>query len=93
MGGALKVSVYRFRRTLRHRWRGYFAVVLLVGLVGGLGMGAIAGARRTQSSFPTFLASTNPSNLSVGTALYDPALGFTTGYNAPSFVGFRACLS
>ena len=46
-------------------------------------MGALAAARRTESSFPTFLASTNPSNLSLGTALYNPALGFTTGYNAP----------
>ena len=85
MSGALKVSAYRFRRTLQRRWRGYFAIVLLVGLLGGLAMGAMAGARRTQSSFPTFLASTNPSNLSVGTALYNPALGFTTGYN-PSLV-------
>ncbi|HVA52677.1 MAG TPA: ABC transporter permease [Acidimicrobiales bacterium] len=82
MSEALRVSAYRFRRTWQGRWRGYFAIVLLVGLVGGLAMGAIAGARRTQSSFPIFLASTNPSNLRVGTALYDPALGFTTGYNA-----------
>lgn len=82
MRDVLSVSAYRFRRTLQRRWRGYFAIVLLVGLLGGLAVAAIAGARRTQSSFPTFLASTNPSNLSVGTALYDPALGFTTGYNA-----------
>jgi ABC-type lipoprotein release transport system permease subunit len=82
MSDALRVSAYRFRRTLQRRWRSYFAIVLLVGLLGGLAMAAIAGARRTQSSFPTFLASTNPSNLSVGTALYNPALGFTTGYNA-----------
>jgi hypothetical protein len=46
-------------------------------------MGALAAARRTESSFPTFLASTNPSNLSLGTALWDPALGCTTGYNGP----------
>ena len=45
-------------------------------------MGAIAGARRTQSSFPTFLRSTNPSDLSAGTALFAPPLGFTTGYDA-----------
>ncbi len=46
-------------------------------------MGALAAARRTESSFPTFLASTNPSNLSLGTALWNPALGYTTGYNGP----------
>src|SRR5271170_2299928 len=28
-------------------------------------MGAIAGAQRTQSSYPTFLASTNPSDMNV----------------------------
>ena len=45
-------------------------------------MGALADARRTESSFSVFLASTNPSNLSMGTALYNPSLGFKSGYNA-----------
>jgi len=39
------------------------AIVVLVGLVGGLAMGAVAGARRTQSSYPAFIDSTNPSDL------------------------------
>ena len=34
-------------------------------------MASIAGARRTQSSYTTFLAGTNPSDLSV--AVYNPA--------------------
>ena len=38
-------------------------MILLVGLVGGISMGALSAARRTQSSFATYLASTNPSNL------------------------------
>jgi len=80
--GVRAVTLYRFRVTFRRRWPGLLAIVLLLGLVGGLAMGSIAGARRTQSSFPTFLVSTNPSNLSVGTALYNPAIGFNTGYNA-----------
>ena len=42
-------------------------MVVLIGLVGGLAMGAVAAARRTQSSFPAFLASTNPSDMSVVT--------------------------
>ena len=54
-------------------------------------MGALAAARRTESSFPTFLASTNPSDLSLGTALWNPALGYTTGYNAPSWPPSPAC--
>jgi hypothetical protein len=75
------VAGYRFRPTLRHRWGGYLAIVVLVGLVGGLAMASIAGARRTQSSYPNFLASTNPSNLSFGTALLNPNLGYTSGYD------------
>jgi hypothetical protein len=60
---ALRVVGYRLRFTLARRWTGYLSLVLLIGLVGGLAMGSIAGARRTQSSYPTFLASTNPSDL------------------------------
>jgi hypothetical protein len=81
----LNVAWYRFRATRRVRWRGYLSVIVLVGLLGGLSMGAIAAARRTQSSFSTFLASTNPSQLRIGTALYDPSLGATVGYN-PSVI-------
>jgi hypothetical protein len=47
-------------------------------LLGGLAIGAVAGARRTQSSFPRFLASTNPSDLTTiyngATSGYDPTL-------------------
>lgn len=70
-GAVLRVAWYRFRATFGRRWTGYLSIVLLVGLVGGLAMGSIAGARRTQSSYPTFLSSRNPSDLSV--AVYDPA--------------------
>ena len=63
----LRIARYRFRATFGHRWGGYLAVVLLVGLVGGVAMASIAAARRTQSSFSFFLASTNPSDLSVPT--------------------------
>jgi len=53
---ALRVAAYRFRATFGRRWGGYLALVLLIGLVGGLAMGAVAGARRTQSSFPVLFA-------------------------------------
>ncbi len=64
------------------RWGGYLSIVLLVGLVGGLSLGALAAARRTQSSFATYLASTNPSDLSLGTGLFNPSGGQSVGYNA-----------
>ncbi len=60
---------YRFQATFRRRWPGYLAIVLLIGLVGGLAMGSIAAGRRTGSSFSVYLASTNPSNLDVETIL------------------------
>jgi hypothetical protein len=61
----LRVAWYRSRATFGSRWGGLLAIVLLVGLIGGLAMGAVAGARRTQSSFPALLRSTHPSDLLV----------------------------
>jgi FtsX-like permease family len=82
---ALGVAWYRFRSTFGDRWGGYLAVVLLVGLVGGLALGAVAAARRTQSAFPAYLASTNPSDLTVLTGVSDPASG-SSGYD-PALIG------
>ena len=38
---------------------------MLIGLVGGVAMGSVTAARRTDASYPKFLASTNPSDLVV----------------------------
>jgi hypothetical protein len=64
-------AAYRFRATLDSRWVGYLTIVALVGLLGGVAMGSLA-ARRTQSAFPTYLASTNPSNLALETGGWQP---------------------
>ncbi|MGO9874083.1 MAG: hypothetical protein ACLPVY_09815 [Acidimicrobiia bacterium] len=61
----VRVAWFRSRTTSGRRWAGYLALVLLIGLLGGVALGAVAGARRTQSSFPAFLRSTNPSELTV----------------------------
>jgi hypothetical protein len=55
---------------LARQWGGLLAIVLLIALLGGLAMGAIAGARRTQSSFPAFLARTNGSDMGIINAFY-----------------------
>jgi hypothetical protein len=62
-----RVARYRFRTTVGRRWGGYLALVLLIGFAGGIAMASVAAARRTESSFPAFLASTNPSDLTLST--------------------------
>ena len=48
--------------------------MLLVALVGGLALGSIAGARRSESAYPTFLKGTNPSDLAIDVGLYNPKI-------------------
>ena len=50
---------------LRRRWANCASVALLLGITTGVSMLAIAGARRTQSSYDQFLRATNASTLSV----------------------------
>lgn len=59
------VAWYRFTSTFGHRLGAYLAIVALIGLTGGVAMGSLAAARRTQSSFAVFLGSTRPSDLSL----------------------------
>jgi hypothetical protein len=72
--GVLSVSWYRFRATIGRQWTGYLVLSLLIALLGGLAIGSIAAARRTESSYPTFLAQTNPSDMDIDLGPYNPAL-------------------
>lgn len=76
-GNVTGVAWYRYRATLRRSWTSYLTVALLIGLVGGVSMASIAAARRTQSSYPTFMASTNPSAVTM--AVYSNANGGQPG--------------
>jgi FtsX-like permease family len=67
-----RVIGYRFARTLRNRLGGYVAVAVLIGLLGGASIAAIAGARRTASSFEALLTATHAPDLVVLTGLYGP---------------------
>jgi hypothetical protein len=71
---------YRFRATFARRWTSYLSVILLIGLTGGLAMASVAAARRTQSSYPTYLKSTNPSTLTLA------VFGVTNGGQAGSSI-------
>ena len=76
---AALLSWWRFRSMFVRRWGGYLGVVLVVGILGGVAMGAVAGARRTQGAFPVYLASTNPSDV----VAFDEYISVTgTGYSA-----------
>ena len=73
-GQVMRVAWYRFTATFGRRRGGYLAIVLLIGLAGGIAMGSVAAARRTQASYATFLASTNPSDLSLSLTVFAPDL-------------------
>jgi ABC-type lipoprotein release transport system permease subunit len=58
--------------TLRRQARDLVAVVLLLGLLGGISLAALAGARRTQSAYGRFLRSSETSTMAVNPGQYDP---------------------
>lgn len=45
-----------FRAELRHRWRSWLALAVLIALVGGFVTSAVAAGRRTANAFPRFVA-------------------------------------
>jgi ABC-type lipoprotein release transport system permease subunit len=45
-----------FRTEFRSRWRSWLILVVLIAVVGGLTLGAVAAGRRTASAFPRFVA-------------------------------------
>ncbi|MGB9112374.1 MAG: FtsX-like permease family protein [Acidimicrobiales bacterium] len=61
----MRIAWYLFTATFRRRWGGYLSIVLLIGLIGGIAIGSVAAARRTQASYSTFLATTKPSDMSL----------------------------
>ncbi|HXQ18400.1 MAG TPA: FtsX-like permease family protein [Acidimicrobiales bacterium] len=77
---ALRVARFRLPSTVARSRGGYLAIVLLIGLIGGIAMASVAAGRRTQSSYPIFLASTNPTDMSA--AVFEP--GGSNG--APSLI-------
>ena len=88
VGSTARVVRYRTGATVRRAWLGWLGVVVLVGLLGGVAMASVAAARRTQSSYPTFLASTNPSNLSA--SIYLVQSGNSTTSILPVLRGDRS---
>ncbi|MGH8301128.1 MAG: ABC transporter permease [Steroidobacteraceae bacterium] len=85
------VARFRFVATFRHRRNDLLALTVLVALLGGLAMGAVAAARSTQSSFPRLLAVTKTSQLSGISAEYIPGIpGLDRGYNPATIAKIAA---
>ncbi len=64
---AARVVWYRGHTTFAREWGPYLSLVLLIGLIGGIALGSIVAARRTQAAYPAFLAATNASDLTMST--------------------------
>src|SRR5919106_2634284 len=61
----MRAAIFLVRAELRRRWRSLIVVALLVGLAGAVTLAAVAGARRTASSFDRFLESTGTQDVLV----------------------------
>ena len=64
-GPPARFAWYRLHTTFRRRLAGLAGLAVLTGLAGGVALAAMTAARRTDASYPAFLASTNPSDLVV----------------------------
>lgn len=61
----MTAACYRARSELRRSWRGSLALVLVVGLVGGVVLTTAAGARRSSTAYERFRQETLASDLDV----------------------------
>jgi hypothetical protein len=61
------------RAELRHRWRATVVLVALLGVVGGVVLGAAIGARRAQTAVPRLLDETKAMHALTGVVLPPPA--------------------
>ena len=59
----------RLRAELRHQWRAWLALAVLLGVIGGIALTAAAGARRTDTAYPRFLHVSHAAQLAVFPAL------------------------
>ena len=79
---AFKVGRFRFQAALRGRWTSYLALVLFIAILGGVAIGTVAGARRTETSFTTLLNSRDTTQIYGAIQVYNPQAGYSTGYSA-----------
>jgi ABC-type lipoprotein release transport system permease subunit len=81
MGGTTILVALACRRPLlRGVWRQVLALALLAGLLGGVALGAVAGARRTATAYGRYLTAINASDVFVNVPGWLPGLSATRPY-------------
>src|SRR5438067_8816337 len=82
------------RSAIRGSWRQVLALALLAGLLGGVALGAVAGARRTAAAYGHYLAAINASDVFVNVPGWLPGMAATRPYELisalPGVVGHVA---
>jgi hypothetical protein len=81
MSRAAAYAWYRFRSTFRSELSYLVSVILLVGALGGLAMGAVEAARSTQSSPSDYTLSAHVPPLYVFDGVINPSIGLDSAYN------------
>ncbi len=81
MSRAVAYAWYRFRSTFPSELSYLLSVILLIGALGGLSMGAVAAARSTQSSPSDYTASAHVPPLYVFDGVINPSIGLDSAYN------------
>jgi hypothetical protein len=71
------VALACWRSALRGSWRQALALALLAGLLGGVALGAVAGARRTATAYGRYLTSINASDAFVNVPGIIPGMSAT----------------
>jgi FtsX-like permease family len=69
-----------WRPALRGMWRQVLALALLAGLLGGVALGAVAGARRTNAAYERYLTAINASDVGVNVPGQLPGMAATRPY-------------
>jgi len=95
MGGrTILVALACGRSAIRGSWRQALALALLAGLLGGVALGAVAGARRTATAYGRYLAAINASDVFVNVPGQLPGMVATRPYelisSLPGVVGHAA---
>jgi MacB-like periplasmic core domain/FtsX-like permease family len=83
MARTLAYAWYRFSTTLRSEVAHLVLVVVIVGLLGGLALGAVAAGRSTESSFTDYAAASHVPQLYIIDGVINPTIGLDSAYNAP----------